>query len=221
MIDSTAARSTIPQLVQQFQWLLEDNAMALAEIKALWQEETIQQLKSIVASALEDADPDSIVNWMLEISADPYESYLEWQSAKRNLDLSKKMFTKNEDRYQNDLQEFLNDNTIKTNLWEYHFELDALHHDTPISSSYEVDVHHTNVMKPQIIVSATNQKQRVEDDVVWLDSFAQDIEPNYFKLDAHQLTIDLANEYNQHVQDDYIPFHHKPLTTNISWLLWW
>jgi len=165
----------------------------------------------MVASTLDDADPDTIVNGMLNIDSDPYEGYLEGQSAKRNMDLSKEMFTKNEDRYKNTMQDFFNDQTIKSNLGEYHFELDNIHHDTPLTNAYEVNVHHDNIMKPQIIVTATNQKQRVDEDVVGLDDFAKDIEPNYFKLDNHTLTGDLADEYNKHIQDDYIPFHHRPL----------
>gem|GEM_PF-6746132 len=53
---------------------------------------------------------------MLDIDPEPYALYLESQSSKRNLKLSNKTFEKNEDRYQNIMQDFLNDNTLQTSL---------------------------------------------------------------------------------------------------------
>lgn len=126
------------------------------------------------------------------------------------------MFATNNDRYQNTLQEFLNDQTLRSNLGAYHFELDSIEHETPISSSYELSVHHENVMKPQVIVTTTNQKERVDEDVIGLEDFAQDIKPNYLNLDIHQLTNDLAHEYTKHVQGEYIPSHHRPLIEGVS-----
>lgn len=76
-IDSQSARVHVVQLTNDFQRMLEDNARSLLEIKALRDPEMIDNLKSMVNTTLVDADPDSIVNGMLDISADPYTAYLE------------------------------------------------------------------------------------------------------------------------------------------------
>jgi len=220
VIDSTAARETIPQLVKQYGSMLEDNRWALTEIKAIWDSKTIEELQRVVWSTLEESDVVRIVSGMLDIDPEPYALYLESQSSKRNLKLSNKTFEKNEDRYQNIMQDFLNDNTLQTSLWSYHFELDSLHHESPLASTYEVNVHHDNKMRAEIEVKSTGHKEKVDEDVVWLDDFSQDIEPNYFKLDSHKLTQDLANEYQKFVSDDYVPFHHRPMITDVSWVLW-
>ncbi len=220
IIESTAARTNIHKFVTHFQWFLEDNAVALREIKALWDHEAIAKLKSIVATSLVDSDPDTIVNWMLNIDSDPYLGYVEWQSSIWNKTLSEAMFAKNEDRYKNIMQDFFNDQTLKSKLWEYHFELDKIKHEAPLTNAYEVNVHHNNVFKPQITITATNQKQRVEEDVIWLEDFAQDIEPHYFTLDTHHLTADLAKEYDTYIQDDYVPFHHSQVVGDAGLYLW-
>lgn len=220
-LESQTTKESISMLTYEFQQMLESNAKAIAEIKALSDEDAKDQIKSIIASSLDDVDPYEVLEWVLWLSAEPYESYLESQSSKWNMSIGKDITHKNKDRYQNDLQEYLDQQKLSTNLWDYHFDLKSISYWVDSASPYSISLNHTNTMQPMVRIRANGQLQTVEKDEVWLEQFSQDVEPMYFKLDTNNIIKDRSEEYKQLMNDDFIPFHHKSCKDGIDWFLNW
>ena len=108
-------------------------------------------------------------------------------------------------KYENQQQDFLNTVIFTTDIGKYICEIKSME-TTPNANTHKtVQYSHKTSLSPWVIPHNDPVKQKVENDVVGLESRKEERKPNYIARHHTNVLNDLNNLYIEHTQNEIIP----------------
>lgn len=224
-----SSNETVSELPYELLWkvwkdfanLIENNIWAIRELNAGGEhaKKVIEQMKKLVSWTLPDADPKRIVWGVLNFTNEPYLDYTQKESKKWNKSLWSQIVEKCEERYFDSLSEYLKNETFTTSFGSYHLELTSVNYQIESSTPYQFVYNHQNWMHWKVKTHSTWDQFILEEDVVGINDFSNDLKSPYMQFDTRQVTWDFTSEYAQIMTWEYIPNNHRPCIQGIDNLL--
>lgn len=214
-------RESIMKVINDFTWMIEANKKKIRELNA-WGEharKTIQDLKNHVHRTLPNADPHIIVSWILNFETEPYSEYVKTESREWNTSLWNEIFAKEGERYENSLRDFLQNETFTTEFGTYNLELGGIQYEVGSTTPYQFSYTHRNTLSWKVKTHGHWDMFLLEEDVVGIQDFANDLRWEYFKRDILNVTKSHEQEYAKRMLGEYVPDNHIPCIQWISEIL--
>lgn len=218
---SDLPRTFLKNMVQWMNKFIEDNKLALIEIRNLRDPEIIKQMHKVVTNYLPDADPKAIVDaWLLALSTDSYESYIKWVVVDHNIKAWRTLVEKENDKYMNTLGSWLKWERKQTNMWNYYFEMKKLHESCPLATLESISIDHATTLQAKCITKANGSIELVEKDDIGLEDFKRDIEPEFISFHNKEIQADREKNIAESIGDDFIPNNHIKALSWFSACVW-